>query len=485
MNWIEAYREAHREELLTDLEYRAENLTMLNRAYARMLAEEGMLDRVTYQKIDSGLVRIDKTVTAESADPDKDFFFLYEQALYDEIGGDAACRLHVGRSRNDIYFTLWRMSLREAIWHILDDIAELQRLLEEKAEENLETIIPYYTYGQPAQPGTWAHYLMTIHSFLEGDWRRLIAAYENVNQSPMGAAALAGSSFPINRARLAKLLGFDGVIENTMAANSAVDYYLEMESALGILNTTLGRVGSDLVLFASMGCDFLDCDMSICSGSSIMPQKRNAEAAELLRANANYFPGYLMSSFMAAGSASLFPVHETFLFFRDFWENVKRLRSGLRLLGTVVENSRIRKERAFAQALEGFTTATALAEQLAGETGEPFAKVHHVVGGMICTLMEEDRLKTANMTGELMRRESVKTLGYAVKKSDEELTRMLHPLESLKAKVTGGTPKPEDTRALLARGREKRRQNEAWLKAARQQVEDAYAEVRKGVGKKV
>lgn len=477
MNWMEAYWEMHREELQIDLKYRSENLTMLNRAYARMLAEEGMLTQEEYQRIDSGLVKIDKTVTEEGADPEKDFFFLYEQALYDEIGADIACKLHVGRSRNDIYFTLWRMSLREAIWKILDDISALQKLLEEKAEENLDTVIPYYTYGQPAQPGTWGHYLMTIHTFLEGDWRRLRAAYDNVNQSPMGSAALVGSSFPLNRDRMAKLLGFDGIIENTMAANSAVDYYLETESAFAILNTTLGRVGSDLVFFAGMGCDFLDCDMSICSGSSIMPQKKNPEAAELLRSNANHFPGYLMSSFMAAGSTSLFPIRETFSFFEDFWKNVERLCSNLRLLGAVIENSRIRREQALNQALNGFTAATALAEELVREVGEPFVKVHHVVGGMIRTLMEEDRLRPAYMTGELMRQESKKILGIEIEKSDEEIARMLDPMESLKAKMTGGTPKPEDTLRLLKQGRDHRQRNEAWLKAAKQQVEDAYKEV--------
>lgn len=480
MGRMEAYQNAQRTDILLDLKYRAGNLTVLNRAYARMLAEQGIINKEEYNTISDGLVKIDGIVTEETVNSDKgDVFYLYEQALYDEIGEETACKLHTGRSRNDIYFALWRMSLREAVQKVIEEILDFQRLLEIKISENMETIIPYYTYGQPAQPGTWGHYLMTVHGFLECDVKRLRAAYENVNQSPMGAAAGIGSAFPLDKYRMSELLGFDAVIENSMAANSAVDYYLEALSAMAIVNTTIGRVSNDLMFFADMNCNILACDMTLCGGSSIMPQKKNLEAAGSLRARYNSFAGYLMTCFTAAGSVSLFPVQETYLYFQHLWENVDQLISDLRILGLVIERSEINRERAFSCTRDGFTASTAMAEALADETGQPFVKVHHVVGGMIRTLMDEKRLKVENMTSELMKRESERVLGYELIKDDREIAQMLDPLKSLNEKKTGGTPKPEDVEELLIKGKKVRIENEKWLLEAKKRIEAAYAQLDK------
>lgn len=484
MNTMEAFRKIAREDILRDYRYRGENLGRLNRAFAKMLNEEGLLSDEDYRAIDRGLVSIQKKVAEEDIDPDKgDIHFLYEQALFGEIGAETGSRLHVGRSRNDMYFTLWRMSVREALQKAMAEILELQRLLEIEAAKNLETVIPYYTYGQPSQPGTWGHYLMSIHELLAGDLRRMRAAYKTVNRCPMGAAAGIGTAFAINKSRLCELLGFDSVIDNTLTAISAVDYYLETECALAVLNTTLSRVSSDFMFFASAECGILNCDTSICGGSSIMPQKKNAEAVEIIRARSTQFPGYLMSSLMAAGSATLFPSHETYAFFDRFWENVNALIENMQLFRLVLEHSHIEKDTARNRARDGFTAATAMAESLAIETGEPFTKNHHVVGGMIHALMDENRLCMEQMTPELLKQESLKVLGYEVVKTDEELAGMLDPLASLDAKAAGGTPKPEDTRLLLENGRRQRLEDEAWLQRAVMQVEDGYGQIDCNTGK--
>lgn len=480
---MEAYGTQNRSELLLDYKYRAANQTTLNRAFALMLAEQGLLSIEDYKKIDEGLVAVQNTLAEADMDPGKgDVYFIYEAALYEAIGMDTACKLHIGRSRNDIYFTLYRMSVREALWLIMDDLLETQRLLERKIEENLDTVIPYYTYGQPAQPGTWGHYLMTVHECFGNDLKRMKAAYENVNRSPMGAAAGIGTAFNLNKYRMAELLGFDSVIENTQFGNASVDYFLETEAAFAIMNSTLGRVGGDLMFFATSECKILNCDMSICGGSSIMPQKKNAEIAEIFRSQATLFPGYMMSSLMSAGGISLFPSRETYHFFFKFWEHTEALLTGLRLLRLILERSEINKEIALSRARDGFTAATAMAEELTMEVGEPFVKTHHVVGGMIHKLMDEGQLKVENMTGALMREASIKALGFEVIKSDEEIARMMDPLSSLEAKITGGTPKPADTAELLKAGRAIRIQNESWLAAAKKHVERAYAQIEKGIG---
>ena len=475
---MKAYLDLQHKSLKNDCKYRAKNEMRLNRAYAKMLLEGGFLDQADYETIDKGLQDSFDAVTEqdlENAPNGVDIFFLYEQALYKQIGMDTACKLHVGRSRNDIYFTEWRMSLREAVFAIAEKTLSLQRLLEQQAAENLETVIPYYTYGQPAQPGTWGHYLLSIHQALENDLRRLRSAYQTINQCPMGSGAGIGSAFKLNKYRVAQLLGFDGTIENTMIANSAVDYFLELEAAVSILSTTLERVGFDLDFFSSAECGILDGDKNICSGSSIMPQKKNYELGARIRCGAYPYYGYLQSSLTSAGSASLFPEFETFIYFDEFWDKLDGVLTTIELLKLALEHSKIRKDVALARARDGFTAATHMAEQLTMEVGEPFVKTHHIVGNMIHKLMDEDRLALGNMTSELMKEASVKALGFAVDRTDAQIAQMLDPLASLNAKVTGGTPKPEDTEKLLQAGKAASDDAERWLAAAKKQVEDAYA----------
>lgn len=481
---MQTYLDHQRTKLFHDCKYRAKNETWLNRAYAMMLVDQGFLSKEEYRTIDKGLVQVLNTVTEEdmkNASNGQDIFFLYEKALYDAIGMDTACKLHVGRSRNDIYFTEYRMSVREAIFFLMEEVIATQKALEKHAQENMETVIPYYTYGQPAQPGTWGHYLMGIHLCLEHDLSRMRHAYENTNQCPMGAGAGIGSAFKLNKYRLAQLLGFDGTIENTLMANSSADYFLELEASVTILNTTLERVGNDLDFFASMECGILDGDSSICGGSSIMPQKKNYTPGAHLREMAHPFYGHFIRSIMTAGSVSLFPVHETFSFFSDFMENVEGVVGNLKMLRLALDHSHIRKDVALTRARDGFTAATHMAEQLTMEVGEPFVKTHHIVGNMIHQLMDEDRLAVENMTSELMKPASVKAVGFEVERTDEQIAEMLDPLASLNAKVTGGTPKPEDTRKLLEAGQKIRQDNEAWLAASRKKVSDAFAAVEKGL----
>lgn len=477
---MQTYLDVQHKSLKNDYRYRAKNELRLNRAYAKMLKEEGFLSEADYTAIDKGLVTSFEKITEKDlaeAPSGVDLFFLFEQALYREIGMDTACKLHVGRSRNDIYFTEWRMSLREAIFALTEEILELQKLLERQAAENMETVIPYYTYGQPAQPGTWGHYLLGIHQAIENDLTRIKAAYKTVNRCPMGAGAGIGSAFHLNKHRVAQLLGFDGTIENTLIANSAVDYYLELEAAISILMTTLERVGFDLDFFSSAECGILDGSNQICSGSSIMPQKKNYEMAARIRCGAYPYYGYLQSSLTAAGSASFFPAFETYLFFDEFWEKLENVITTIRFLRLSLEQSKIRKDVALAKARDGFTAATHMAEQLTMEIEMPFVKTHHIVGNMIHKLMDEDRLAVENMSPEYMKEASIAAVGFEVDRTQAEIDKMLDPLSSLNAKVTGGTPKPEDGEKLLKAGRESTAETEKWLAQAKRQVENAYAEL--------
>lgn len=383
--------QANREEGLADFEQRAWYQTWLNRAFGMMLVEQNLLSKEDYQKIDRGLVSVQARETMErfkNAAPGMDIYFYYENALYEEIGMDTACKLHVGRSRNDIYFTLWRMSLREAALHLMEEAVETQKAIEKHASENLDTIIPFYTYGQPAQPGTWAHYLMTIHAYLESDLERLRHAYATINKCPMGAAAGIGTAFHLNKYRVAELLGFDGTLENTTVANAAADYFLELISDMAILNTTLGRVGSDLAFFSSAECNILDGDAAVCSGSSIMPQKKNPDIAELARGKSGRLIGDLtglMATLKGLPTAYARDLQEDK---EAVFDQVDTLEVLLPAFTGMVATMRFDTERLAAEAPTGFALATDIAEWLV-KNGVPFRHAHELSGA--CVKIAEGR----------------------------------------------------------------------------------------------
>ena len=477
MDLGEVFRQVKVKSVLLDYRYKRDALFKLNLAYCRMLLEEGFLNEQEYDVIVNGLKQAQVNVKEEDVlNCGGDIYFLYEKALYEAAGAkkSIAAKLHTGRSRNDMYFTMYRMSLRDAIWSVAQEVIDTQRLLEEEAAKHTQTIIPYYTYGQPAQPGTWGHYLLSVHEMFSADLERIRHAYQTVNRCPMGSAAGIGTAFKLNKQKVSDLLGFDSVIDNTMVGNSAVDYFLETIAAFGILNTTLSRVSADFMFFSAAECKVIDFDRSICGVSSIMPQKKNAAAAELLRSLTEHFNGYMVNAFSSASSTSLFPIHETYFFFERFWDNVQILIDNLRLLRLLLERGTVNKEMGYKLALNGFTAATGMAEELTVQTGLPFTVTHDVVGGMIRTLMDNGRLKVENMTGELMAEISRKVCEHPMQKTDQEIRQMLDPLNSLNAKTTGGTPKPNDTLEMLEKERSQTDSDEQWLMKVKKQVSDAY-----------
>lgn len=467
------WQKQKKSKLLLDYRYRAEDQFWLNRAYGIMLFEQGYLTATEREMIDKGLRDVQDRLTIDDMDSTRgDIYFLYEKALSDTIGADTACKLHMGRSRNDMYFTEYRMNVRKAIWKVFEAVIEVQKQLEASAAENLDTIIPYYTYGQPAQPGTWAHYLLTVHSFLQNDLTRLQNAFKTVNRCPMGSGAGIGSAFVLDRERVAHLLGFDSVIENTLAAISSVDYFLETESAIAILTTTLERFGSDLNTFACADCGVLTGDAHVCEGSSIMPQKRNYLPGANLRTHSYDCYGHLLSSYMSAGAVSLFPVYETYQFFGDFWKNVDNIVDELKIMKDAVAYSAIRRQTAEEKNVLFFTTATAMAEKIAMETGLPFVKAHHVVAAISNSMSAPRAITRKDVQDALC------SAGFQM--SEAAISAVLEaakPMESLRAKAVGGTPKPDDTEVLLSSSVQARLEMENWLLQSRDKSKYAYREV--------
>lgn len=453
-------------------------LALLNKAYAKMLVRCGLLDEKDRVTIAGGLDRALAALGEDTLDGNMtDLYFSMESALYAQIGEETACRLHLGRSRNDIYCALARMEIRKSIWQLAEHLVSLQHTILDTATKNLRTIIPYYTYGQPAQPGTYAHYLVTLAAMLGRDLDRLQAAYRNTNRSPMGGAASIGTSFGIDKTYMAELLGFDGVIDNSLDAVASFDFLLETEAAVAILMNTASKTASDLFFWATDECRILDCDLSISGGSSIMPQKKNPAGVENVRAKSSHAAGLLAGGLMATKNTSLFPVSDNFETTFLYWEHLDQAAKTLGMLEDALKHSAIRKDIAFRRALDSFTGATALAEALTLRFGIPFVETHHVVGEMVRQLMAKDRLHAAEMTEKLLRAAARTVLGKEIIFSDAEIAEALSPAHGLDAKVTGGTPKVRDTKKLISAGKKHLAGHERRLAAAKQQVWAAYAKI--------
>ncbi len=458
-------------------------LILLDKAYGLMLVKQGMLSAEDYRKTAAGLDEVDRTMTMEMLQPDlEDLYFNITTALYQAVGQETGCLLHIGRSRNDLQMTCNRMEVRKSIWQSGEKMLELMAAILQKAKENLNTVITYYTFGQPSQPGTYAHYLMTVFTMLSRDFSRLKAAYANTNRCPMGAAAGIGSGYPVDRQYLAQLLGFDCCIVNTADAVATSDYILDTEYAFAMAMQDIGKFANDLSLWSTDEFHTLDCDFTISSGSSIMPQKKNPVGIDYARAKCAHAAGRLSGSMQMLRSTSVFPnVENTMELLYFYWENQEQVLTVLDMIREVLLHSKINAEHSYNATIRSFTWATTLAEVMTNKYGIPFTETHEIVGAMIRKLMENNKLDVNNFTAALMAECSNQVIGRPLTLSDEEVRAMMDPIFCLEQKVVGGTPKASDTEKLIADSEAALTAMQKWLKEKRSVVENAYAVIAQGI----
>ncbi len=455
----------------------------MDKAHGIMLVKQGLLSAENYKLIANGLDQVEDALKEEDLKGDLgDLYFNITQKLYDLIGEETGCLIHVGRSRNDMMCACNRMQIRRELLNLMGEINDLRDLLLNLAGEHTETIITYYTYGQPAQPGTYGHYLMLVCELLSRDYTRLQAAYRNTNRSPMGAAAGIGTGYPLDVSYCARLLGFDSVIEHSIDAVSSPDYLLEAEAAITIMMSSMSKLAQDLFFWASYEYQLLDCNSSIVSGSSIMPQKKNPELFEHMRAQTARAMGLFSDATQMSRNTTLFPSMESILdMFSDFSVWMKEVNKVLGLLKEGLKNSEIRKKESYEYTHNNFTGASSMAEHLSQKYKIPFTATHEIIHDMISRLMEKDTLDIKYMTSGLMKDVSEKILGKALVLTDEEVRQMMDPMFCLNAKVTGGTPKPEDTLRLISKNREILSKQRHWLEECCSKIKCAYEEIQKGV----
>ena len=349
-------------------------------AHAEMLAAQKIISAEDYAQIQKGMSQIlsemkDGTFTWELALED---VHLNIEARLTKLVGDAGKRLHTGRSRNDQVATDIRLWLRGAIDEIQTELTALRSGMVNLAEKHAETIMPGFTHLQVAQPITFGHHMMAYAEMFVRDAERLTDCRKRVNRLPLGSAALAGTSYPIDRERVAKTLGFDGVCHNSLDAVSDRDFAIEFCAAASLAMTHISRLSEELILWMNPRIGFIDLPDRFCTGSSIMPQKKNPDVPELARGKTGRVNGNLIALLTLMKGQPLAYNKDNQEDKEPLFDSADTLRDTLRIFADMVPHIQVKAEAMRAAALQGFSTATDLADYLV-KKGLPFRDAHEAV----------------------------------------------------------------------------------------------------------
>ena len=349
-------------------------------AHSKMLGAQGIISQDDVKQIAQGLNEILQEIRAGQFEwrlDLEDVHLNIEKRLTDKIG-DAGKRLHTGRSRNDQVSTDVRLWLRAVADDVVAGIRKLQTSIVDLAETHFDTAMPGFTHLQVAQPVTFGHHLMAYFEMLQRDAERFADARKRINRLPLGAAALAGTSYPIDREMVAKELGFDGVCENSLDAVSDRDFAIEFTAAAALVMTHLSRFSEELILWSSPRFAFVDIADRFCTGSSIMPQKKNPDVPELVRGKTGRVTGHLMALLTLMKSQPLAYNKDNQEDKEPLFDTADTLLVTLEIYADMLRGIKVNKEAMRTAATEGFATATDLADYLV-KKGTPFRDAHEVV----------------------------------------------------------------------------------------------------------
>lgn len=360
-----------------------------SRAHARMLTKVGVLAQQDCDDILRGLDEVEADINSgkfEWSVALEDVHMNIEAALTAKIG-DAGKRLHTGRSRNDQVATDIRLYLREQIAFIVAEVRRLQTGLLDVAEREFDTIMPGFTHLQVAQPITFGHHMMAWFEMLQRDASRMVDCAARMNQLPLGAAALAGTSYPIDRHYSAELLGFEQPTRNSLDSVSDRDFAIEFCAASALLMTHLSRCSEELVLWSSAQFDFIELPDRFCTGSSIMPQKKNPDVPELVRGKVGRVNGHLICLLTLMKSQPLAYNKDNQEDKEPLFDTIDTVLGSLRAFADMMPAIGCKKENMYNAAKQGFSTATDLADYLVRK-GLPFRDAHEVVGKAVALGVE-------------------------------------------------------------------------------------------------
>ena len=356
-------------------------------AHAMMLAKSDVIKKEECDVIVNGLKDIKKEINEGKLELKKqleDIHMNIESRLT-EIIGPVAGKLHTARSRNDQVATDTRLFLIEKINYLISLVEENQKILSQQALDNFDAVMPGYTHLQIAQPITLGHHLLSYVELLNRDKLRLMDTLERLNESPLGAAAMAGTSYPIDRKYSAKLLGFDKPMSNSIDAVSSRDMLLETLSNIAILSVNLSRLAEEIILWVSTEFNYITLPDSLTTGSSIMPQKRNPDGAEIIRSKAGRVIGSLNTLLVVMKGLPLTYNKDLQEDKEPLFDAIDTIELSLQVMCKMICDMKPNRDKMLKSAKNGFSIATDIADVLVQSLGIPFREAHKIVGSIVST----------------------------------------------------------------------------------------------------
>ena len=456
-------------------------------AHDIMLHERGLLSRQELSRILCSLENIrqkwlNRSLTFEGEYEDIHEFI--ESTVTRDTGPETGGKLHAGRSRNDQVATDIRLRLRSEILDISSLVVDLIQVCLAKAEEEKSTITLLYTHLQQAQVGTFGHYLLSFADILLRDFHRLDDCYERINMSPLGAGPVGGTSIPVDRSRTAVLLGFDGLVNNSLDSTSSRDFMVESAAALANLMVSISRVAEDIVLWSSSEFGFVELADELASVSSVMPHKKNPTVLELVRGKTGRVVGNLMSMLsilksLPSGYSS--DLQETK---PSLWDSVDQTILSLRLMAKTIASLIIHRERMEKAAQESYVFAVDLAESLALNGILPFRQAHILTGSVIKEMVSK-KIRPQELTPAMIEDRSEQVLGRRISMPEPILIAVKDPRRCLAGRLSFGSPNPDEFENLINKSRSQLDSAEAVLMTRKEKIKSSRTELATLVNKYV
>lgn len=433
-------------------------------AHAIMLAEqeiisEGELNTLlkALNNLDLGEIR-NKTYDGSF----EDLFYYLQQKITENCDGDVdtAGKLHTARSRNDIDVTIYRLHLRQDALRLLRSAMDLRKVFLDLASKHHETLIPAYTHTQPAQPSTMAHFLLAMAENLGRDIRRLQSAFENMNYCPLGAGAITTTGFPIDRVRVAELLGFSAPTINSYASIASVDYFTECLGATAALLINIGKFAQEFLLMAMKEFNVIRLPDGFVQGSSIMPQKRNPVAIEHIRAIGSKALGQTLGVLTSVHNTPFGDINDVEDDLQPLIYNAMRdANRSVSLFASTLKSATFNLETLKTRAQENFITVTELADTIVRKENLSFRVAHKIVGKCVKTAIEEK----SEVTYEILKAASSDILGRDISMTREETNAALSAENFVNIRTIYGGTAPSETRRALSVERENETADDGWF----------------------
>jgi len=436
--------------------YLFEAISQINKAHVVMLAEQKIITRQEAGEILKVLCSLDeKSVDQIQLTKEDDLYMNIENFVIKRTTRETGGKIHIGRSRNDLYATAFRMVIRDKIDDVIKELIKLKKEELKLAENNLETVMPGYTHLEHAQPITLAHYLVGHSTAITRDVTRLENAYEFTNINPLGAGALATTSFPISRERTTELLGFKEPMANSLDAVASRDYILDFISALAITMSDVSRLIEDLILWNTLEFGMVEIADEYAGTSSIMPQKKNPFSLEHCRAKTGHVYGSLVAALTIIKGIPFMHCRDTSGEVPSaLWPAIDQVVMTLRIVTGVLSTLKINKEIMQKRAGEGFSTTTDLADLIVRQKSLSFRTAHEIVASVVASAIREKK-DASYITSEMIDNSAKSIANISLNMDEKDVYSTMDPLENVKRRNIKGGPAPVQVKKALQEAKER------------------------------